>query len=54
MWANWNGDRAIGFVVGIVFSGLLTSALANGSPWPAIAGLVVLAVGVFLPKVRGE
>lgn len=54
MRANWNGDRAIGFVVGIVFSGLLTSALASGSPWPLIAGLVVLAVGVFLPKAQSE
>lgn len=49
---NWNGDRAIGYVVGVAMSLMFANTLTTGNPLAAVGAIIVLAAGVFAPKVR--
>ena len=48
---NWNGDRALGFMVGVGASLMIFATLQTGSLWPAVGYLALMAFGVFVPRL---
>lgn len=48
---NFNGDRSMGFTIGLFISVCFAVLILNNQPVAGLAGLALLAVLVFAPKL---
>ena len=51
---NWNGERAIGFVVGAAVTISIVAVIITRDPMASAGGFMVLIVGLVAPRIKDK